>query len=193
MLDDLDRSLEALLNRELSGDHPRLAVVFDAPSAATAKAASAAQLRVFLYDVRENRELRSLEPRLDRRSTPPVQHAPPLLVDCSYGLTACSSDGALVEHRLLGDAFRVLSQFPVLPADVLQGRLRGADVDPVRLRGGPTGAVRRLWAASGASPRPLLRYTVTLALPPAPPEPVTLVQTHVVRTVVREAAPGLEE
>jgi hypothetical protein len=190
MIDDLDRSLEAFLRRELAADHPDVRIAFDAIDAAALPVTPL--LRVILYDVRENRERRNLEPMLDRRTDPPSRRPAPLPVDCSYAITAWARDGALAEHRLLGDTVRALARSPVLPADVLQGALAGLDAPPAaRLQGGSTPRTRRLSRATGA--RPMLRYTVTVSLPLFDAEPVTLVTAHVVRTLVRDAATGGRE
>jgi hypothetical protein len=189
MIDDLDRSLEALLRRELQAEHPDVAITFDAVDPADLPAAPA--LHLVLYDVRESLERRN-EPVLDRRTVPPSRRPAPLPVECSYAITAWARAGALAEHRLLGDTVRALARTPVLPAEVLQGALAGLDDPPVaRMQGGSSSLARRLWRTTG--PRPVLRYTVTVSLPLFAAEPVTLVTTHVVRTLVRDAATGGRE
>src|SRR5215207_10417855 len=128
MIDDLDRTLEALLKRELPpGLVEQVAVTFATPNDQFPPASVALPaVDLFLYDVRENRELRRVEPRVERQNGVVVQTPPPVRIDCSYLVTAWVADGsssALDEHRLLGEVMRVLMRHPTLPDAILQGTL----------------------------------------------------------------------
>jgi hypothetical protein len=130
---------------------------------------------LFLYDVRENRDLRSNEWLVERGNNGPStrQHAP-VRVDCSYLITAWASDNsnpAQDEHHLLGEVMKVLLRYPTLPAAVLQGALAGQLYPPptALLQPGKLQSVGEFWQALGGRPHAVLNYTVTIGVPPGEP------------------------
>jgi hypothetical protein len=171
MIDDLDRTLEALLTRELPpGLVEQVTVTFATPNDQFPPASVALPaVDLFLYDVRENRELRRVEPRVERQNGVVVQTPPPVRIDCSYLVTAWVADGsssALDEHRLLGEVMRVLLRHPTLPEAILQGTLAQQEISPPTssLQQGHLQNLAEFWQALGGKPRAALNYTVTLAL-----------------------------
>ncbi|MFB9334588.1 DUF4255 domain-containing protein [Actinoplanes octamycinicus] len=159
MINDLDATLGELLKRDL----PDVNVSFDPPDDKFAPAQPAVDL--FLYDLRENRELRDNDWLLDRSAPPGVVTArPPLRVACSYLVTAWAGD-IRNEHLVLSRVIRVLARYPVLPPEVRQGSLRA---DP-RL---PAGTLQpsllqsagEFWQAMGGKPKAAFNYTVTIGL-----------------------------
>jgi hypothetical protein len=178
MIDDLDKTLEELLRRELPADLiSQVTISFATPDGQFPPASvSLPAVDLFLYDVRENRDLRSNEWQVDRQSDgTALRKAPPVRVDCSYLVTAWASDSSTTpaqdEHRLLGAVMQVLVRYPTLPAALLQGSLAGQDpaLPTTSLQPGPLQSVGELWQALGGKPRPALPYTVTLAVEPQPP------------------------
>lgn len=168
MIDDLSLSLRALLQQpggphELTEAH----VVFDHPNE-TFKP-SEPTLDLFLYDLRENVELRSAAPQAQPRDGDrfALQRAPLRLV-CSYLLTAWPSGGgelALLEQRMLGQALVVLRRQATLPAALLQGRLKNQPL-PIPLavaQAGPKDP-HEFWSAIGNRLRPSLGLTATLSI-----------------------------
>lgn len=184
MIDDLDRTLAALLREGL----PRALVAQVAVTFATPNDQFPPQgvklpaVDLFLYDIRENRDLRQVDPRVEKRGDALVQVRPPVRVDCSYLVTAWSSQSsntpAYDEHRLLGEVMRVLLRYPTLPKSVLQGSLSGQDLPTSSLQSGHLQNLAEFWQALGGRARAALNYTVTLAMPVGEPEdlgpPVTV-------------------
>lgn len=190
MIDDLDRTLAALLARELpAGLVEQVAVTFAAPNDQFPPPSVALPaVDLFLYDVRENRDLRRVEPRVERSNGVVVQVPPPVRVDCSYLVTAWASESSTTpaydEHRLLGEVMRVLLRHPTLPDEVLQGSLQSQEQPPpaTSLQSGHLQNLAEFWQALGGRARAALNYTVTLAVPVR--EPVELgapVGGHTVR------------
>ncbi len=167
MINDLDRSLRTLLDRELS--ELGINIYFDTPNAEFGPNLPAIDL--FLYDIRENLELRSnVERRVARADGVVMREAPAAYVDCSYLITAWASD-AENEHRILGEVMTVLLHHKRFPADVLQGRLEGQE-PPARawvLQEGYVKSIGELWQALGGDPRATLNYTITVRVPSLPP------------------------
>ncbi|OAB60924.1 hypothetical protein AY599_08825 [Leptolyngbya valderiana BDU 20041] len=176
MLDDLDRTLEELLKRSLP---PALAesvsISFATPddqfppSSVTLPA-----LDLFLYDVRENRDLRTSERTIDRQSNgTAIASAPPVRVDCSYLVTAWASENSTTqaqdEHLLLGEVMKVLLRYSSLPSALLQGSLANSPL-PVLTRSLQAGQLQSLaefWQALGGKPKAALNYTATIAIVPS--------------------------
>jgi hypothetical protein len=180
MIDDLDKTLEELLRRELPPQLlSQVTISFAAPDGHFPPSSVALPaVDLFLYDVRENRDLRSNEWQIERQSDGTATRTrPPVRVDCSYLVTAWPSEGsttpALDEHRLLGAVMQVLLRFPTLPAPLLKGALAGQQPAPptTSLQPGPMQSLGDFWQALGGKPKATLSYTVTLAVLPEPPVP----------------------
>jgi hypothetical protein len=194
MIHDLDRSIEELLRQELPRELvDQVTITFATPNHEfPPPSVSPPAVDLFLYDVRENRELRSTEPRVERQPDgTAVRHAPPVRVDCSYLVTAWASEGAgaaMDEHRLLGEVMRVLLRHRTLPEAVLQGSMRDQDLPlpTSSLQPGHLQNLGEFWQALGGRPRAALNYTVTLALGLQPAEPLGPVVTERVVRIRQE-------
>ena len=186
MIHDLDSTLRTLLLRDLPAAlADQVAISFDTPDdqfPPTSVALPAIDL--FMYDVRENRELRSNQQLVQRDGRGRATRFPPLVrVDCSYLITAWPSESAPNpaedEHMLLGEVMMVLLRYPKLPAEVLQGSLRATrDQNPplpaAVLQPGRLQSVGEFWQALGGKPKSALNYSVTIAVQPHVPADVPL-------------------
>lgn len=179
MIDDLDRSLEELLRRQLPPAlEEQVTITFAAPAEDFPPAAVALPaIDLFLYEVRENRDLREAAWQLGLDSSGQGRRLrPPARVDCSYLVTAwptpTSTTPVLDEHRLLSEAMRVLLRHPTLPPPVLQGALRGQEppLPATAMRPGEHQGLTQLWEALGGKPRAALTLAVTIAVELAEPE-----------------------
>jgi hypothetical protein len=178
MLDDLDATLAKLLEQELAGTvGSQLAISFlppgsDFPPSTVAPPA----LNLFLYDVREDRDVRTGDWQLvrDDNGSPTGRRPPALQIECSYLITAwpssSSTDPARDEHRLLGEVVKALARHPVLPAAVLQGemQLQQSPLPATALQAGRLQSIAELWQASGSRPKAALTCTVTIRVEGAP-------------------------
>jgi hypothetical protein len=175
MIDDLDRTVQELLTRELS---PTLVeqvdISFAAPdSEFPPSSVTLPAVDLFLYDVRENMELRDTQWILDRKNDGTATRTrSPVRVDCSYLITAWSSESsttrALDEHRLLSEVMKVLLRHPTLPEVLLQGTLKGQEppLPATTLQPGRLQSVGEFWQALGGKPKAALNYTVTIGVVP---------------------------
>ena len=210
MIHDVSATLAAILSfKKPSGDDEKLAlfvenlkkqfsylkdavIQFDCPVEGEYKPATPRALNLFLYEVRENLELRSNEPLLTRRNNEVFTTRPPMRVACSYLVTAWPSGVAtddelpmpLREQRLLGEALQVLAQYPTIPAPLLQGSLAGQE-PPLPLVVAQADGLKdqsEFWTAIKGKLRPSLIVTVTASMPTAAEEKPELVTTRVIRT-----------
>jgi len=176
MIRDLSESLRALLDDPaLSTEFPELsaaAITFDRPVEGFNPGQTT--LDLFLYDVRENMELRSNEPLRTRTNGDVILRRPPLRVACSYLVTAWPVGGMevpLQEHRLLSQALVVFSRHSKLPPPLLKGQLVGQE-PPLPLITARTDGLKEpheFWAAIGNKMRASIIVTATIAMDLFPP------------------------
>lgn len=199
MIQDLDATIAALLkNRapvgsELAGSD----IKFDLPDSKWRQSVNKLTVDCYLYDIRENVELRTHEGvfarSLDGLNASRVR--PPVRIDCAYSITAWSvaqTDQVLEEHRVLSQVLRVLLQFPqILPADLVGSMVEQPPPYPTVIAAAPDPSrnIPEFWRALDQELKPSLNYVVTLGMwldPLLPP------LSRVVTTVVVNAA-NLEE
>jgi len=197
MINDLDQTLSALLLRELHADLARqVRISFAAPDDAfPLQSVTLPAIDLFLYDLRENLELRENEAWIERTGGASAAIRPaPLRIDASYLVTAWPSpavtDPAEDEHRLLGEVMRALLRHRVLPPEVLCGELGAQALPPpvAALQPGRLHSVGEFWQALGGKPKAALNYTVTLAIHAGVAQPVNLVTEKRIR--IRQEAGG---
>jgi|SRR6185369_294792 len=173
MIDDLDKSLENLLKRELPQELvSQVTISFATPDGQfPPPSVSLPAIDLFLYDVRENRELRDGEWQVEHQEDSTLKRkGPPVRVDCSYLITAWPSSGSTTpaqdEHRMLGEVMKALLRHAALPADVLAGSLQGQQppLPASGLQPGRLQSMSELWQALGGKPRATLNYIVTLGV-----------------------------
>lgn len=178
MFDDLDKTLEQLLKRELPPALvSQVSITFAAPDPQfPPTSVTLPAIDLFLYDVRENRDLRNNEWMVERRSDGTVtQTRAPVRIDCSYLLTAWASRSSTTpaqdEHHVLGEVMKVLLRFPTIPAAVLQGSLQGQEppLPTTSLQPGRLQSISDFWQASGGKPRAALTYSITIGVAPEAP------------------------
>jgi len=200
VIDDLDRTLTVLLQQELPTDIlQQVAVTFATPDEEfPPQAVTLPALDLFLYDIRENRGLRSNEWAVERGDDGILRkERPPVRIDCSYLVTAwpsaSSTAPALDEHHLLGAVITALLRYPKLPDALLQGELAGAGIEPptTALQQGQLQGIAEFWQALGGRPRAAFNYTVTIALQPFEPLPAGPPVTD--KRLVFEVGPTLKE
>ena len=195
MIQDLDATIAAMLkNRapvgsELAGSD----IKFDLPDTKWRQAVNKLTVNCYLFDIRENVELRTHEGVFARSAdlTRAARIRPPVRVDCAYSITAWSvaqTDQVLEEHRVLSQVLRVLLQFPQIPQADLQGSM--VDQPPpyptvIAAAPDPNRNIPEFWRALDQELKPSLNYVVTLGMW-LDPIPSTL--GRVVETVVVNAA-----
>jgi hypothetical protein len=190
MIHDLDETIAALLRRDLPAAlAAQVEISFATPDDQfPSQSVTLPAVDLFLYDVRENLELRSNDVALDRRGDGTATRTrAPVRVDFSYLITAWPSESAPNpaedEHRLLGEVMRVLLRHRTIPEDVLQGELRAqrpalpvSTLQPGRLQ-----SMGEFWQAVGGKPKAALNYQITLSVDVAMPEDVRLVTDKVIK------------
>jgi hypothetical protein len=176
MIRDLSLSLRDMLVHGAQGA-PELAaaqIAFDRPGDAFNP--SQATISLYLYDIRENLELRSNEPDIRIDGGQAVIQRPPLRVACTYLVTAwpgnvSGDELALREHRLLAQVLQVFARNPTVPAASLQGLLAD-QAPPLPVITAQAEGLRNpseFWTALSNRLRPSISVTVTLSMAAAAP------------------------
>ena len=199
MINDLDKTLEELLKQELPQNLvDQVTISFATPDdqfPPTSVTLPAVDL--FLYDVRENRELRSNEWVVKRNDDGTVtKQRPSVRVECSYMITAWPSESSTTpaqdEHYLLGEVMKVLLRHPTIPAEVLQGSLVGQEppLPAISLQPSHLEMVGQFWQALGGKLKVALNYVVTIGVEPHRPVEAEVVTEKMLRfRVEKEVAP----
>jgi hypothetical protein len=200
MIHDLSKTLQAILDDPaLKNSYPELLaaqIVFDQPVESFSPAQTS--LNLFLYDIRENMELRSNEPMVNRLNDQrAVIQRPPLRVVCSYLVTAWPVGGTetvLQGHQLLGQALQVLSSFPVIPDKYLAGALKTQQPKIPLLVAKSDGMKdpSEFWTALGNKLRPSLTVSATICLDKAEPNAEEAALVHMHDIILGERNPAVE-
>ncbi|PJF40604.1 MAG: DUF4255 domain-containing protein [Chloroflexi bacterium] len=195
MIADLDRTLEVLLRQNLpNGLADQVTISFAPPDGDfPPQSVSLPAIDLFLYDIRENRELRQNERAVSRGNGAATLARAPVRVDCSYLITAWASDSAPNppedEHQLLGFAMMILLGYATLPEETLQGSLVGQTpvTRATALHPGHLQSLGEFWQALGGKPKAALNYTVTISV-----EPFAAYEAPVVRQRILGGMPDIE-
>ena len=195
MIRDLSETLRAILTQPgLPAELAAAQVSFDRPAEPFNPTQTTIDL--FLFDVRENLDLRSNDLVTERRNGKAVVQKPPRRVVCNYLITAWpvgGSDLVLQEHRLLTQVLRVLTQIPIIPANLAVGTIKTCD-PPVPLQvavGLPTASASEFWSALGGKLRAAATVQATIALPVYADKTVPLAVAPKVVTGERQPYPAL--
>jgi uncharacterized protein DUF4255 len=170
MFHDLDATLAALVQGEMSLRSIPISFATPddqfPPSGVTPPAVA-----FFLYDIRENVDLRTNQWETERQPTGmTARRRPPARVDCSYLITAWPHENApnpaQDEHRLLGDVLKVLLRHRRIPERYLRGELAGQEPPlPARITADSRlQSIGEFWQAMGGRPKATLHYSVTLSV-----------------------------
>jgi hypothetical protein len=180
MIKDLDATLEALLKQgAVAGSELAQAnISFDIPDSDWRGGLEKLTVNCYLYDIRENRSMRTTEPLLQRSpdGARAARRQAPARIDCGYCITAWSAaddEKVLDEHRLLSQVLLVLLRHPTIPGQALQGSLVNQIPPYPTVIAAPDGIKNQpeFWGALDQQLKPSLSYAVTLAMmldePPA--------------------------
>lgn len=200
MIRDLDDTIASMLKHRAPGGSELAGaeIKFDLPDSKWRQKLNKLTVNCYLYDVRENTELRTEEPVLRRSvdGTRASRLRPPIRVDCGYSITAWSvsnTDPVLEEHRVLSQTLLVLLQNRRIPQADLKGSMVNQPPPYPWVVAAPNAHenMPEFWRALDQELKPSLNYVVTLAMW-LDPVPVDAALTPVVQAITVAAA-NLEE
>jgi hypothetical protein len=180
MIQDVDATLKELLVRKVPLDTSLIDIKFEMPTRDWSASVARPTVNAYLYDVRENHELRSNTRTLMRNGTVGSQTRAPIRVDLAYMISVWTTDIA-DEHQLLGEILAALLRFPVLPADVLKGALQ-SQAQPLQAWIAQPERIPQPWEFCGHLEHRMksaLSYVITTAFDAFPAEDAPLVRRTV--------------
>jgi Pvc16 N-terminal domain/Carboxypeptidase regulatory-like domain len=181
VIDDVDLTLKRLLQDKIRRPRTAFSIKFDQPTDEWAPE-QGLNLNVYLYDIRENLDLRDPVPRFQLQPDgTTLRRQPPARIDLFYVVSAWSAltqnqEGQILEeHRLLADVLRTLLRYPTIPRDVLQGVLVGQQPPlptlVAQMGDGLPHPPAEFWSSIQSRMRPSLNLIVTISLPPLSADP----------------------
>jgi hypothetical protein len=168
MIHEVTESLEAFLKQP--GLDPPLrdaSIRFDRPT--DPYSLDQTTVNAFLFEVKENLDLRSNEPVVRRVAGQSFVEPPPLRVTCLYLVTAWpvgGPDQPKQEHQLLGQVMQLIAGSPVIPPAFLTPNLQLQEPALPMLLIQPDGVRNpaEFWGAIGNRIRPSLVLSITVSL-----------------------------
>jgi Pvc16 N-terminal domain/Carboxypeptidase regulatory-like domain len=188
LIRDLSTTLQAVLSDpSLAAPFPELhlaLIAFDRPDDGFKPAQTT--INLFLFDVRENMELRSNEPKIQRLNGQAVIHRAPKRVACTYLVTAWpigGTDLALQEQRLLAQVLQAFSSYPTIPPAFLKGKLVGQEPPLPMMAARPEELKNpaEFWTAIGNKMRASIAVTATISMEIFAPSTAPVAKTAIVR------------
>ncbi len=169
MLSDLDETIRQILVKgwESKGESSAVEVSFEIPDRQWSTGISKPTLNCYLFDIRENRELRqhgienvAKGGRIDHRQRPVAYF------DLTYLITAWTRE-VEDEHRLLWYTLQTMMHFERIPDPYLQGALRGREMPIYARTAMPEGVLKspgEFWTALENQIKPSISCVITLSL-----------------------------
>ena len=167
MISDLDEAIKKMLISKGALVPSQIDIQFEAPDREWSASISKPTVNVYLYDIRENHQLRGTEWLITKNQDGTVTRKKnPRRIDVSYLITVWANDSA-DEHRLLWRVMSTLCRYPEIPDDVLSGDLaehnyplKASTAQPDGLFNNPSD----FWAALDNKIKASINYVVTVPL-----------------------------
>jgi hypothetical protein len=167
MINELDETIKQLLIKKGKLDSGEVDISFETPDREWSASISKPTVNIYLYDIRENHELRTTEWLVERDTNGmSTRKKNPSRIDLSYLITVWTND-IEDEHRLLWSVIQTLFRYPDLPEELLSGHLAGQDCPINTKTAQPDGLFNNpadFWTALDNQLKPSINYVVTLPL-----------------------------
>jgi hypothetical protein len=194
----LDETIKKLLVTDMPIKNGEIDVKFDQPKREWSAKLTKPTVNFFLYDLRENVELRQAQYQKmingNARDNIARHKKTPHRVDCFYMLTVWAAE-AEDEHRLLTRTLMSLFRHPVLPEHLLVGTLQNPQfpISTYVARHDKLTNPAEVWSALDNEMRTTICYTITLALDPWSEVTGPIVRTLTLRTGQSSTLPLYQE
>lgn len=167
MISDLDETIKKLLITKGPFEPSQVDIKFEAPDREWSASISKPTVNIYLYDIRENHELRGTEWIIAKNTNGnATRKKNPSRVDVSYLITVWANDVG-DEHRLLWQVMATLFRFPEIPDDIISGDLIGHLYPIKATTAQPDGLFNNpsdFWAALDNKIKASINYVITLPL-----------------------------
>jgi hypothetical protein len=167
MISDIDETIKKLLITKGALEPSQVDIKFEVPDREWSASISKPTVNVYLYDIRENHQLRGTEWAITRNQDGTASRKKnPSRVDISYFITVWANDTA-DEHRILWHVMSTLFRYPEIPEDVLSGDLARQKCPIKASTAQPDGLFNNsseFWASLDNKIKASINYVVTLPL-----------------------------
>jgi hypothetical protein len=167
MIKSLDETIKKLVLEKGTFDKSDVDIRFDQPTRDWAAGLTKPAINCYMYDIRENVELRNREWIVEREPNGQAKKKiAPLRVDLSYLITAWTSE-VEDEHAVLWRVLVALASTPILPDELLVGELVHQPYSIRTQTAQVSDAMRNLsdlWNVMENELKPAINYTVTMAV-----------------------------
>ena len=183
MISELDEAIKNLIITKGELSPSQVDIDFQAPDREWSVSISKPTVNIYLYDIRENHQLRGTEWVINRNNDGTATRKKiPNRFDISYLITVWANDVS-DEHRLLWNVMSTLFRYPEIPEDVLSGVLQGHMYPIKTSTAQPDGLFNNLsdfWAALDNKIKASINYVVTLPLDKETAFTATTVKTKII-------------
>jgi hypothetical protein len=188
MLKDLDETVKELLTQKyltLENKTGQIDIVFNRPDKEWEGTVTRLTINLFLYDIRENLQLRGNERYLTRNGTTGTETYAATRMDFTYLISVWSKASSTVEieeeHEVLGKVLTTLLAYPILPPEVLQGEIRQQSQPPRAWIAQPedTPKTWEFWGSNEWRLKAGISYRVTLHIEPKPVDVGLVTETEI--------------
>lgn len=167
MIKDLDDTIEDLLVEDGGISRDVADIRFDIPNREWSSGISRPTLNCYLFDIRENLDLRQQGRMLEAKNgREAVRRQPALWFSLTYLITAWTR-AVEDEHHLLWQTLLTLARFNALPAERLKGSLGQHEAPIYAAVARPDSVLKspgEFWTALENQLKPSLSYTLTLSV-----------------------------
>ena len=168
MITDMDETIKQLLTQMGKIDRGEIEISFDPPDREwSASLGSKPTVNLYLYDIRENHELRGTEWSVERTgNNTATKRKNSKRINLSYLVTVWTKNTD-DQHALLWRVLETLIRYPTIPSDLLVGQLKEQDYPVITYAAQPNVQLPNpadFWAALDNQIKPSFNYVVTLPM-----------------------------
>lgn len=167
MISDLDEAIKKLLVTRGDFKPSQVDIKFELPNREWSASISKPTINLYLYDIRENHQLRGHEWIIKQEPDGfTTRKKSPSRIDVSYLVTVWANDVG-DEHRILWNVMATLFRYPEIPDEFLSGDLVDHPCSIKTLTAQPDGLFHNpsdFWAALDNNIKASINYVVTLPL-----------------------------
>jgi hypothetical protein len=167
MIESLDKTIRKLILEKGDFDSNVVDIRFDQPTRDWDAGFGKPAINCYLYDIRENRDLRNREWIVEREPNGQARKKiAPLRVDLTYLVTAWTTE-VEYEHGILWRVLVALSSTPLMTKEIVEGELIHQPL-PIPTKTAQVSEAMHnlsdLWNVMENELKPAINYTVTLAV-----------------------------
>jgi hypothetical protein len=167
MIAELDETIKQLLIKKGHIESKEIDISFDIPDREWSASLSRPTVNLYLYDVRENHNLRGTEWIIEKNGNgQAIKRKNAKRIDLSYLVTVWTHNTE-DQHNLLWQIMLTLFQFPTIPQDMLRGKLAEQQYLVITSTAQPDGLLNNpsdFWAALDNEIKPSFNYIATLPM-----------------------------